>query len=273
MDLRHLRYFLAVAEEEHFGRAAERLHIVQPALSMQIKALEEELGTPLFTRTSRRVELTQAGALLRIEAERTLAQAERAKSVVRRAARGEFGHLRIAYTGGAAFSGRLSADLRAFHARYPEVELELMELPIARHADWLLEDRLDIAYSPELETDFGPRIAADRVASWPWMVGMVEDHRLLAADGRDAAQLIILRRLLGREPNVAYRVASAISVLAIAAAGLALAFVPGTLGHVRVENIQYRPLADFDTPTGLILLSRAAETSGPVAAFVRMARG
>jgi len=95
----------------------------------------------------------------------------------------------------------------------------------------------------------------------------------LAADGRDAAQLIILRRLLGREPNVAYRVASAISVLAIAAAGLALAFVPGTLGHVRVENIQYRPLADFDTPTGLILLSRAAETSGPVAAFVRMARG
>ena len=291
MDLRHLRYFLAVAEEEHFGRAAERLHIVQPALSMQIKALEEELGTPLFTRTSRRVELTQAGALLRIEAERTLAQAERAKSVVRRAARGEFGHLRIAYTGGAAFSGRLSADLRAFHARYPEVELELMELPIARHADWLLEDRLDIAYSPELETDFGPRIAADRVASWPWMVGMVEDHRLaamtsvpaaelrdeafvlLAADGRDAAQLIILRRLLGREPNVAYRVASAISVLAIAADGLALAFVPGTLGHVRVENIQYRPLADFDTPTGLILLSRAAETSGPVAAFVRMARG
>jgi DNA-binding transcriptional LysR family regulator len=187
-------------------------------------------------------------------------------------------------------SGRLSADLRAFHARYPEVELELMELPIALHSEWLLEDRLDIAYSPQLETDFGPRIAADRIASWPWMVGMVEDHRLaamtsvpgaelrdeafvlLAADGRDMAQLIILRRLLGREPNVAYRVANAISVLAIAAAGLALAFVPGTLGHVRVENIQYRPLADFDTPTGIILLSRAADTSGPVAAFVRMAR-
>src|ERR1700722_17537746 len=106
MDLRHLRYFLAVAEEGHFGRAAERLHIVQPALSMQIKALEGELGTPLFTRTSRRVELTQAGALLRVEAERTLAQAARAKAIVQRAARGEVGHLRIAYTGGAAFSGR-----------------------------------------------------------------------------------------------------------------------------------------------------------------------
>ncbi len=290
MDLRHLRYFLAVAEEGHFGRAAERLHIVQPALSMQIKALEDELGTPLFVRTSRRVALTAAGTLFRIEAERTLAQAARAKSVVQRAARGEIGHLRIAYTGGAAFSGRLSADLRAFHARYPEVELELMELPIALHSEWLLEDRLDIAYSPQLETVFDPRIAVDRIAFWPWMVGMVEDHRLaamtsvpgaelrdeafvlLAADGRDAAQLMILRRLLGREPKVAYRVANAISVIAIAAAGLALAFVPGALGDVRVNNIQYRPLADFDGATGLVLLSRAAEAAGPVAAFVRMAR-
>jgi DNA-binding transcriptional LysR family regulator len=290
MDLRHLRYFLAVAEEGHFGRAAERLHIVQPALSMQIKALEGELGTPLFTRTSRRVELTQAGTLLRVEAERTLAQAERAKSVVRRAARGEVGSVRIAFTGGAAFAGKLSADLRAFHALYPEVALELMELPIALHSEWLIEDRLDIAYSPALETAFDPRIAVDRIASWPWMVAMMDGHRLaamtsipaselmdesfvlLAADGRDEAQLKVLRRVLGQEPKVAYRVANAISVLAIAAAGLALAFVPGALGDVRIHNIQYRPLADFDSPTGLVLLSRAGEVAGAVGAFTRLAR-
>jgi len=291
MDLRHLRYFLAVAEEGHFSRAAQRLHIVQPALSMQIKALEDELGTPLFVRTSRRVELTAAGALLRVEAERTLAQAARAKSVIQRAARGEIGHLRIAFTGGAAFSGRLSADLRAFHTRYPDVELELMELPVVQHEDWLLADRLDIAYGPELESVFDPRIAAVRITSWPWMLGMVEDHRLaamnsvpskelrdegfvlLAAEGRDAAQLNVLRRLLGQEPKVAYRVGNAIAVLAIAAAGLAIAFVPGTLGAVRIQNIQYRPVADFDTPTGLVLLSRAEDTSGAVKAFLQLARG
>lgn len=291
MDLRHLRYFLAVAEEGHFGRAAERLHIVQPALSMQIKALEDELGTPLFIRTSRRVELTSAGVLLRVEAERTLAQAARAKSVVQRAARGEIGHLRIAFTGGAAFSGRLSADLRAFHTRYPDVELELIELPVVQHEDWLLADRLDIAYGPELEFVFDPRIAAVRITSWPWMVGMVEDHRLaamnsipsrelrdegfvlLAAEGRDAAQLNVLRRLLGQEPRVAYRAGNAIAVLAIAAAGLAIAFVPGTMGAVRIQNIQYRPMADFDTPTGLVLLSRADDMSGAVKAFLQLAKG
>jgi len=291
MDLRHLRYFLAVAEEGHFGRAAQRLHIVQPALSMQIKALEDELGTPLFVRTSRRVELTAAGDLLRVEAERTLAQAARAKSVVQRAARGEIGHLRIAFTGGAAFSGRLSAALRAFHVRYPDVELELMELPVVQHEECLLADRLDIAYGPELESVFDPRIAVVRITSWPWMLGMVEDHRLaamnsvpsrelrdegfvlLAAEGRDAAQLNVLLRLLGQEPKVAYRVGNAMAVLAIAAAGLAIAFVPGTMGAVRIQNIQYRPVADFDTPTGLVLLSRAEDTSGAVKAFLQLARG
>jgi DNA-binding transcriptional LysR family regulator len=83
MDLRQLRYFLAVAEEGHFGRAVNRFHIVQPALSMQIRAHEESLGTQLFKRTSRRVELTEAGVLLRVEAERTIAQAEHAKLVAR----------------------------------------------------------------------------------------------------------------------------------------------------------------------------------------------
>lgn len=97
MDLRHLRYFLAVAEEGHFGRAAQRLHIVQPALSMQIKALEEELGGPLFVRTSRKVELTDAGRLLQVEAQRTLEQADHARLTVQRSIRGETGQVRVGF--------------------------------------------------------------------------------------------------------------------------------------------------------------------------------
>jgi DNA-binding transcriptional LysR family regulator len=289
MDLRHLRYFLAVAEEGHFGRAAERLHIVQPALSMQIRALEEELGTPLLLRTSRRVELTQAGTLLRVEAERTIAQAARAKSVVQRAARGEIGNVRIAFTGGAAFAGKLSADLRAFHKIFPDVELELKEMPASQHPEAILDDRIDIAYCPAHESKFDARLTVDSIGSWPWMIAMVEDHPLaaetaiptaalwdqrfilFATHARDEVQLNVLRRVLGREPCVAHRVTNTISVLAMAAAGLGLAFLPGSMGGVRIQNIQYRPLADFDIPAGLVLLSRAGEASGAVGAFVAVA--
>jgi DNA-binding transcriptional LysR family regulator len=101
VDLRHLRYFVAVAEEKHFGRAAQRLHIVQPALSMQIRSLEEEIGGALFVRTSRNVELTQAGSLLLVEARRTLAQAERTKDIVQRSLRGETGTVRVGFAGNA----------------------------------------------------------------------------------------------------------------------------------------------------------------------------
>lgn len=118
MELRHLRYFLAVAEEGHFGRAAERLNIVPPTLSMQIKALEEELGGPLFLRTSRKVELTEAGRLLQVEAQRTLDQAENARLAVQRSIRGESGRVRVGFAGNAVFSGKLTADLREFRQAY-----------------------------------------------------------------------------------------------------------------------------------------------------------
>lgn len=123
MDLRHLRYFLAVAQEGHFARAAERLNIVPPALSMQIRALEEELGGPLFVRTSRKVELTEAGRILQIEAQRTLEQAAFARETVQRSIRGETGCVRVGFAGNAVFSGKLTNDLRAY-------EGELLDDPV-----------------------------------------------------------------------------------------------------------------------------------------------
>jgi len=104
MDLRQLRYFLAVAKEKHFGRAAQALNIVQPALSMQIRALEEDLGGALFERTSRRVELTEAGKVFETQARRTLEQAEFTRESTQRALRGETGIVRIGFAGNAIFT-------------------------------------------------------------------------------------------------------------------------------------------------------------------------
>jgi DNA-binding transcriptional LysR family regulator len=147
MDLRHLRYFLAVAEEGHFGRAADRLHIVQPALSMQIRALETELGTALFERTSRRVTLTEAGTLFRVEAERTLQQAARAKEVAQRAARGEVGTVRVGFVPDPAYAGKVAADVSAFKRAYPKVDLALTELPPLRQVEAVLAGQLNVGYS------------------------------------------------------------------------------------------------------------------------------
>jgi DNA-binding transcriptional LysR family regulator len=127
VELRHLRYFVAVADTLHFGRAAERLHIAQPPLSQQIRRLEDELGVRLFYRTNRRVELTEAGRLFLVEAGRTLAQADRAAQVAVRAHRGELGALVVGYMASAELSvfPRL---LPAFRERHPDVELALQIL-------------------------------------------------------------------------------------------------------------------------------------------------
>jgi len=286
MDLRHLRYFLAVAEEGHFGRAAERLCIVQPALSMQIRALEEELGAPLFLRTSRRVELTGAGAAFRVEAERTLAQAERAKRVFQRAARGETGNIRIGFAANAAFAGRLSQDLRNFHALCPDVELELREMAPPLQAEAILAGRLDLGYAQAYGLVFDDALKTDRIGGWPWLIALSDDHVLArrknvkiahineqrfilyAADGQDQGQLGVLRELLGREPRVAHRVANTLTVLAMVAAGLGIALVPAPLGQVNIPNITYRPLIGVERHSQLLLLSRRRENNGAVNAFL-----
>jgi DNA-binding transcriptional LysR family regulator len=291
MDLRHLRYFLAVADEGHFGRAAQKLHIVQPALSMQIRSLEEELGGPLFIRTSRRVELTEAGRLLQIEAQRTIVQAEHAKSSVQKSMRGEVGSVRVGFAGNAAFTGKLMDDLRTFHGAYPDVKLELRELAPLLQRDEMLAGRLDVGYCPAFEFDFDPSLVAEQVGTWPWVVAMADDHPLArrkhltakslitesfilyAADGNDEGQLTVLKHLLGCEPRVVHRVASTLSVLALAAAGLGISLVPASLSHVAVPKVVYRAIADSGLTSNLVLISRAQETAGAVRAFLNLSLG
>ena len=118
MELRHLRYFVAVAEELHFGRAAEQLRISQPPLSQQIQALEQELGVRLFDRTNRRVALTDAGRLFLEETRRTLAQVDKSVDVARRAEQGEIGELKVGFTSSAPFTSILPRAILAFRRTF-----------------------------------------------------------------------------------------------------------------------------------------------------------
>src|SRR3954462_12515141 len=153
MELRHLRYFVAVAEELHFGRAAERLFIVQPALSKQIASLEKELGVELFVRTKRHVEMTSAGTALLEDARQVLAQAEGAKLRAQLASRGEVGGLEVGFVVPVLYD-LLPHMMRAFRAEFPTVRLSLHELHSREITNGLLSRDLHIGFSPR-------RISAD----------------------------------------------------------------------------------------------------------------
>jgi DNA-binding transcriptional LysR family regulator len=290
MDLRQLRYFLAIAEVGHFGRAASRLHIGQPALSMQIRALEEALGALLFKRTSRGVELTEAGALLRVEAERTIAQAERAKLVVQRSARGEFGSVRIGFFSSTAFAGILAGNIRTFHARYPKVELEFREIAPLLQPEEIVAGRLDLGYDIVSDGAFDSRLTVDLVGSWPWLVAIGRDHPLAvnetlstkslrtepfivyAANSADVRHLSVVRQVLGREPRVARHVANTLMLLTMVASGLGLTLVPEPFSEMRSLGLIYRPLVGFRHKFRAVLLSRSGETSGAVNSFLKLVR-
>jgi DNA-binding transcriptional LysR family regulator len=154
-ELRHLRYFVVVAEELNFSRAATRLHMAQPPLSVAIRQLEQELGTDLFARTSREVRLTAAGSAFLDGARRTLAEAERAVDVAKRAAAGELGQLRLGFSWSARFE-TLPALGRAFRARHPDVELLSQEMWNAQMIPALRAGSIDAAVSlcPEIESGF-----------------------------------------------------------------------------------------------------------------------
>ena len=290
MELRHLRYFLTVAEEGHFGRAAERLNIVQPALSMQIKALEAELGGPLFLRTSRRVELTEAGLLLQAEAVRTLEQAEHAQRVVKQAIRGEIGRVRIGFAGNAVFSGRLMRDIRSFHHAYPHAELQCQELAPHLQNEAINSGMLDVGYMPDYHPQQNSALAHELIGEWNRVVVMSSDHPLAGKQRLTVAMLAhepmimytahqvdshldaVLASLLGDALNIAYRISSTLSVLAMAGAGLGIALVPAPLAQVAIPGVVYRELDAPMLTANLMIVSRKNECSGAVLAYLAKAR-
>lgn len=286
MELRHLRCFLAVAEELHFARAAERLHIEQSPLSRAIKELEEELGVVLFARTTRSTRLTRAGKLFLNHVPRVFTALQQARDSVKAAANGFHGQLRVALSGGITPS-RLPTLLALCRQEEPEVEIRLFEVPLSQQIKGLHDDLYDVGFAQSNEV--GDGIAAHAVWNDALMVAVPARHPLLAHKRIPLEELLryplvlcdpqacegharqverVLRRV-DMEPLVAERVASCDLMMALVSAGFALGLTGAS--HItasREQGVVARPLADQSPLLTTYLLRLDGEPSETLARFI-----
>jgi DNA-binding transcriptional LysR family regulator len=289
MELRHLRYFVAVAEELHFRRAAERLHVSQPPLSQQIRALEAELGVTLFERNRRRVELTAAGAALLGEAQAILAQVDHAVDLTRRVARGEAGALAVGFVGSAMY-GRLPDVVRAFHAERPGVALRLREFPTGEALEALADGRIDVGVVRPAQVDAGLEIDVvqreDVLAALPSGHRLAERESLALGDLGGEAFVLLARREapglfgaldaamseLGVAPREVQEVSELRTVLGLVSAGVGVSLVPASVASGERSGVVFRPLTGRVPTVELALAWRAGDPSPSLAAFLELAR-
>lgn len=288
MELRHLRYFIAVAEELHFGKAAERLCIAQPPLSQQIQQLEKEIGFSLFNRTQRKVELTDAGRLFLDEARSALANLEKAATAGRRIARGEVGWLGIGFVGTATYR-YLPAILSEFRQRYPDVELVLRELVTARQADALREKRIHVGLArPAIHEE---DLVCKAIVKEQLMAVLPQHHRMSQWKKCELSALSSERFVLfprypkpsyadyiygicagyGFTPNVVQESAEIHTAISLVAAGIGITLAPESVCTAHREGVVYIPIASPDTATELNLVYRHGDHSPVLQNFLRIA--
>ena len=264
MELRHLRYFVLVAEELHFGRAAARAGIAQPPLSQQIRSLEAELGVTLFYRTRRSVRLSEAGSALLPEAKRLLSDAERAREIARAAEAGRLGTLRLGFVGSLAF-GWLPQFTRAMHVANPSVHLELCELTSEQQRIALRDDRIDLGVSryPLAE----PGVTSELIAGERLILAVPDDHRFAGdespvqtrdLDGEDIIifpreqgppffdQIMGLLRNSSAEPVIAQEAIQMSTILGLVSAGAGVAIVPESMSRLHLDGLAFRELRDAE---------------------------
>ena len=286
MEFRHLRYFLAVAEELHFARAAERLHIEQSPLSRAIRELEEELGAQLFVRTSRSTRLTLTGKLLMENAPRVLLALDQARESVKAAANGFHGRLRVALSDGITPS-RLPALLARCREEDPEIEIRLFEVPLAQQLSGLRDDLYDAGFS--MADEVGDGIIIEPAWEDELMVAMPARHELLAhrrvpldevlqhplvlgdpavCEGH-AKQIDRILRKQDREPLIEQYVATFDVMMTFVSAGLALGLAGAAhIASSREPGVVGRPLAGKSPMLTTYLLRRDAEPSQALARFI-----
>jgi DNA-binding transcriptional LysR family regulator len=259
MELRHLRYFITVASELHFGRAAEKLHIAQPPLSKQIQDLEAELGFELFARTKRSVALTPAGQAFLIEVNQIFQQLDRAIDIGRKTSRGELGQISIGFVGSATYN-ILPVMLQQFRDRYPNVRIELHELTTDRQLIWLREGRIDLGLirPPIVERDLVSQV----IFQESLVVAVPINHPLATLDAIEIKLLatepfilfprqlapglydpiIALCQAAGFSPQVAQECIQMQTIVSLVSANMGISILPESIREAQRQGVVYKPI-------------------------------
>ncbi|MBI3350464.1 MAG: LysR family transcriptional regulator [Burkholderiales bacterium] len=281
MDFRHLKYFVAVADEQNFTRAAERLHISQPPLSRQIQDLEEELGTPLFERGSRPLKLTDAGRFFYWHATRLLEQAAQAVRSTKRIAQLER-RLVIGFVSSTMY-GALPRLVRLFRAASPQTELALVEMSTVEQIEALKNGRIDVGFGRVRLDD--PSIKREILREERLVVAIPGEHALAGSDDpltlpevarhallvyprsprpSYADQVLSLFRDLALEPVSVHEVQEMQTALGLVASGMGLCVVPASVHRLRPDEVVYRPLAEAQAVSPIIMSTRLQDQSADI---------
>lgn len=289
MELRHLRYFVAVAEELHFGRAAVRLHMTQQPLSQQIQQLETELGVLLFHRTKRQVKLTEPGKVFLEEARQILLKADQAVKIVRQVAQGESGFLKVGFSGFATYS-ILPKVLRVFRDRFPQVELELEEMTTSAQVQALQEHQIHLGLMIPPVPD--ATLSLEVILREPLVVILPETHSLASQPELALLELaqesfILVSRHLepgyydqcislfqqaGFSPKVIQKASQKQTILGLVSAGMGVSLAPASIRNIHRTGVIYNSLNEPSSEVALAAVWRQDEASLILETFLKVIR-
>lgn len=289
MELRHLRYFLTVAQTLNFTKAAEHLHMAQPPLSRQIRDLEAELGVELFDRRGKRLTLSSAGMVFADRARGILASADAAVVDAQRAARGEIGHLAVGFFEHIAYT-LLPALIREFQQRFPDVSIELRWFTAAEQINALTRGEVDVAFVRAVPAD--SNLTSTMILREPFVIAIAKDNPLAAKRTISISECANMRAINYRKdvapdyhaiinqlcalggftPSPLFEMGQIYASLGLVSSGFGIALVPASVQRVHMDNVVYRPLRERHAVSELLLAWMNPSPSAVLSEFVQLAR-